>query len=233
MLDYITSKLSTAEKITNDRRIDRKKFNSLSSSYNKREEEERFLNDVEKGTTVSNLYESETDLTLSSIERKIENSEDEITDEDRRKLFFISMITTVALSVHNFPEGIALYTATIDDMKLGLTLGVAMIIHNCPEGIAVAVPTYFATRSKKTAILVTAISGIANPLGAFVTWSILKDGVSHVTFGLLFGLVAGIMAFITLQELLPNAYKYDKEDKVASKFIFLGMLLVGLIIMFL
>lgn len=234
-LSYISTLISKSQRYINTKKCDRKKFNSLSSSYDK-DEGQSLLNSMEEGKSsgTNSLYESETDLTLSNIERKIESTADEeIPEEDRRKLILMSIITTIALSVHNFPEGIALYTATIDDMKLGLTLGIAMIIHNCPEGIAVAIPTYFATKSKKRAIIITAISGIANPLGAFATMCFFKHGVSDFTFGVMFGLVAGIMTFITLQELLPNAYKYDKEDKVASRFVLLGMMLVGVIIMFL
>lgn len=203
-------------------------------------EQQKRLKAMEDGTTTPNNEKSPTPndelVTVrlpSELDKEVKlKPQEEISAKDRTHLLFVSIITAVALSVHNFPEGLATYTAAVDDQNMGIALGVAMIIHNIPEGMAVAIPTFFATKSKKIACIVTAISGSAQPIGAFFGWLILKDGVSHFVFGMMFGLVAGIMTFITLEELLPNANKYDPEDRVFSKFLFIGMLVVALIIMF-
>lgn len=161
------------------------------------------------------------------------NNDQIISESEKKKLLRVSIVTGIALSVHNFPEGLATFTAAMDSSKMGITLGIAMIIHDCPEGMAVAIPTFFATKSKTLSILVTAISGISQPIGALFAWLIIKDGVSDFVYGVLFGLVGGIMTMITLEELLPSAIKYDPEDVVTTKALMIGMGVVALILAFL
>lgn len=125
-------------------------------------------------------------------------------------LLKMGSFTALAIAIHNFPEGIATFTAALQDPGLGVAITVAIAIHNIPEGIAVAVPIYFATGDRKKAFKLSFLSGLAEPVGALVAFLILMPFLNDVMFGLIFAAVAGIMVFISLDELLPAAKKYDE-----------------------
>ena len=128
----------------------------------------------------------------------------------RAKLMRLGLFTAVAIAIHNFPEGIATFVAALQDTSLGITIAVAIAIHNIPEGIAVSVPVYYATGSRKKAFLWSLLSGLAEPLGALVGFAVLTAVINSVVFGILFAAVAGIMVFISLDELLPTAREYGE-----------------------
>lgn len=119
--------------------------------------------------------------------------------------------TAIAIAVHNFPEGMATFTAALADPSLGVAIAAAIAIHNIPEGISVAVPIYYATGDKKKAFTHSFLSGLAEPLGALVGFTLLRPFFSPALMGLLFALVAGIMVFISLDELLPSAEEYGEH----------------------
>lgn len=125
-------------------------------------------------------------------------------------LLKMGMFTALAIGIHNFPEGIATFVSTIQDPALGLAIAIAVAIHNIPEGIAVSVPIYYATNDKKKAFRLSFLSGLAEPVGAVVAFLILMPFLNDVVFGVIFAMVAGIMVFISLDELLPAAKKYDE-----------------------
>jgi ZIP family zinc transporter len=133
-------------------------------------------------------------------------------DESKRKtLLRMGLFTALAIAIHNFPEGLATFVATISDAELGISIAIAIAIHNIPEGIAVAIPIYHATGSKKKAMFWTFFSGLAEPLGAVIGFVLLRSVFNDTTFGFLFAAVAGIMIYISLDELLPSAEKYGKH----------------------
>ncbi|MFD2654697.1 zinc transporter ZupT [Gracilibacillus thailandensis] len=125
-------------------------------------------------------------------------------------LLKMGMFTALAIAIHNFPEGIATFTAALQDPGLGIAIAVAIAIHNIPEGIAVSVPIYFSTGDKKKAFKLSFLSGLAEPIGALAAFLFLMPFLSDVLFGMIFAAVAGIMVFISLDELLPAAKKYDE-----------------------
>ncbi len=127
------------------------------------------------------------------------------------RLLRMGLFTALAIAIHNFPEGLATFTGALTDPALGLSIAVAIAIHNVPEGIAVSVPVYYATGSRKRAFFYSFISGVAEPVGALIGYLILLRFFSDAMFGILFGMVAGIMVFISLDELLPSAQKYGKH----------------------
>ncbi len=86
-----------------------------------------------------------------------------------------------------------------------------MAIHNIPEGIAVSVPIYYATGSKRKAFRLSFLSGLAEPVGALVGYLLLLPLMTDTLMGILFAFVAGIMVFISLDELLPAAEKYGEH----------------------
>ncbi|MBM7662568.1 ZIP family zinc transporter [Bacillus mesophilus] len=125
-------------------------------------------------------------------------------------LLKMGSFTALAIAIHNFPEGIATFTATLQDPSIGIAIAVAVAIHNIPEGIAVSVPVYFATGDKKKAFKLSFLSGLSEPVGAVVAYLILMPYLNDVMFGIIFAAVAGIMVFISLDELLPAAKQYDE-----------------------
>jgi len=144
--------------------------------------------------------------------RKIEEMSN-LNSTYNKKLLRMGLFTALAIAIHNFPEGLATFTATLSDPTIGLSIAIAIAIHNIPEGIAVSVPIYFATGSKKKAFWLSFSSGLAEPVGAIIGYTILKPFFNELTFGLLFASVAGIMVFISIDELLPTAREYDLGHK--------------------
>ena len=127
------------------------------------------------------------------------------------KLMKMGAMTAVAITIHNFPEGIATFMAAIDNSTLGITIATAVAIHNIPEGIAVSIPIFYATGSRKKAFCFTLVSGLAEPLGALLTYLILMPFLSPVVMGCVFAVVAGIMVYISVDELLPSAHEYGEH----------------------
>jgi ZIP family zinc transporter len=122
-----------------------------------------------------------------------------------RKLMRMGLMTALVIGIHNFPEGIATFMSAIDNPTLGIAIAAAIAIHNIPEGIAVSVPIYYATGSRRKAFLLSLSSGLAEPIGALLAYAVLLPFLSPTLLGCLFGFVAGIMVFISLDELLPAA----------------------------
>lgn len=125
-------------------------------------------------------------------------------------LIRVGLMSALAIFLHNFPEGLATFTAGLKAPSLGLPIAVAVAIHNIPEGIAVSVPIYLATGNKKKAFIWSLMSGLSEPLGALVGYLILSPFLNDTILGILFAAVAGIMVFISLDELLPTSREYGK-----------------------
>ncbi len=123
-------------------------------------------------------------------------------------LMRLGLFTAVAIGIHNFPEGLATFAAALSDVQLGISIAIAIAIHNIPEGISVAVPIMYATGSRRKAFWYSFLSGVSEPLGALAGYLVLRPFFSDALFGVLFALVAGIMVFISLDELIPTAKKY-------------------------
>ncbi|EDP5474056.1 zinc transporter ZupT [Campylobacter jejuni] len=120
------------------------------------------------------------------------------------------IFTALAIAIHNFPEGFATFISSLDNLTLGIAIAIAVAIHNIPEGLAVSLPIYHATGDKKKAFIYSALSGFAEPLGAFVGALILLPFIGDLTLAISFAVIAGIMVFVSLDELLPAAKTYDK-----------------------
>lgn len=127
------------------------------------------------------------------------------------KLMRMGLMSALAIAIHNFPEGLATFTAALKEPALGIAIAVAIAIHNIPEGLAVSVPIYYATGNRKKAFYYSFLSGLSEPVGAMIGYLLFAKYFNNVTFGILFALVAGIMVFISLDELLPTAREYGEE----------------------
>ena len=141
------------------------------------------------------------------------------------RLMRMGLFSALAIGIHNFPEGLATFMGALTDPTLGITIAVAIAIHNIPEGIAVSAPVYYATKSRKKAFWLSFASGLAEPIGALIGYFLFRSLFNEATFGLIFAAVAGIMVYISLDELLPTAEEYG-EHHVA-----IGGLVAGMAVM--
>lgn len=163
---------------------------------------------------------------LASTE-DIDNIQQDHVDKKKADLLRMGMFSALAIAIHNFPEGLATFTGALQDPALGISIAVAIAIHNIPEGIAVSVPLYYATGSKRKAFKWSFLSGLSEPVGAIIGYLILMPIMNDLVYGILFAGVAGIMVFISLDELLPTAEKYG-EHHLAIYGVVAGMAVMAL-----
>ena len=130
---------------------------------------------------------------------------------EAHRLLRTGLMVAVAVTIHNLPEGLAVFASAVSQPRLGLVIAMAIAIHNIPEGIAVSIPIYCATGSRKKAFWFSVLSGLSEPLGALIGWLVLMPIMNDVLFGIVFAGVAGIMVFISLDELLPTAQAYGEH----------------------
>jgi ZIP family zinc transporter len=147
--------------------------------------------------------------------------------EENGELMRMGLFSALAIAIHNFPEGLATFISALQDPSLGISIAIAIAIHNIPEGIAVSVPIFFATGSKKKAFKYSFLSGLSEPLGALVGYFLLMHLFDERVFGLIFAAVAGIMVYISLDELLPTAQKYG-EHHIAIWGLISGMIVMAI-----
>lgn len=131
--------------------------------------------------------------------------------ERRNRMMKMGVITAIAIAIHNFPEGFATFLAGLSDPTIAIPVAVAIAIHNIPEGIAVAVPLREATGSRRKALWWATLSGLAEPAGALVGFVLLMPFIGPEAMGLCFAAVAGVMVFISVDELLPTAISSGKH----------------------
>ena len=151
---------------------------------------------------------------------------------NEKALHRLGLMSALAIAIHNFPEGIATFIGALNDPEMGAGITFAIAIHNIPEGSAVAIPIYYATKSKGKALLYATLSGLSEPIGALLCWGIAAIfGVeltgSSPAFPLILAAVAGIMIYISLDELLPTAEKYGKHH-IAIAGVVGGMAIMGI-----
>lgn len=159
-----------------------------------------------------------------------------IPNEDNRRsadsktnfdLFRVGIVSTIALMIHNFPEGIATFVSGYQDTALGISVALAISLHNIPEGITIAMPIYYATKSRYKALKYALLSGMAEPLGAFIAFLCLKPFINELILGIIFAVVSGIMLYISLAELIPSSRKYGYYN-LSLLSIFLGISIMPL-----
>ncbi|NIK53500.1 zinc transporter ZupT [Xanthomonas arboricola] len=152
-------------------------------------------------------------------------------DDNRAYIRRVGLMTAIAITAHNFPEGLATFFATLESPAVGMPLAFAIAIHNIPEGIAIAVPVYFATRNKFYAFGASLLSGLAEPIGAGIGYLALSRVLSEAVFGTVFGLISGVMVFLALDELLPAAKRYAQgHETVYGLVAGMGTLAISLVL---
>lgn len=141
----------------------------------------------------------------------VDGVESDSNGESEKKLLRMGKFAALAIAIHNFPEGLATFISALQDPAIAIPIAVAIAIHNIPEGIAVSVPLYYATGDRKKAFLYSFLSGLSEPVGALIGYLILMPFINDILFGVIFGMVAGIMIYISLDELLPSAQEYGEH----------------------
>ncbi len=163
-------------------------------------------------------YENPHEL---NVAEKIESA----SEKEKRKLLRMGIFSALAIGIHNFPEGLATFMGGLANPALGISIAVAIAIHNIPEGLAVSAPIYYATKSRKKAFFYSFLSGLSEPVGAIIGYFILRSFFNETTFGFIFASVAGIMVYISLDELLPTAEEYGEHHLA------IGGLIGGMLVM--
>jgi ZIP family zinc transporter len=143
----------------------------------------------------------------------------------RRRLLRMGLFSALAIAIHNFPEGLATFLGALSNPRLGVSIAVAIAIHNIPEGLAVSAPVYFATHSRRTAFWVSFLSGLAEPVGGLLGFFLFRSFPNPLLFGLVFAGVAGVMVYVSLDELLPAAREYGAHHLA------IGSLMAGMAVM--
>jgi len=153
--------------------------------------------------------------------------EEETYEKKKGKLEKVAILLFLGIFIHNFPEGIVVFFSSVTNLKLGLLVALAIAMHNIPEGIAVSMPILYATKSRKKAIWYSFLSGIAEPIGAILSFFILYKFLNDFILGLILSATAGVMIFISFDELLPYVYKH-KNQHFSILGLFLGMFVISL-----
>jgi ZIP family zinc transporter len=151
----------------------------------------------------------ESDINIDLRPTDTLQKQQEYSQIAHRKLFQMGIFSAIAIAIHNFPEGLATFMGALSDPAIGISLAIAIAIHNIPEGIAVSLPIYYATRNRKKAFIYSFASGLTEPIGALIGYFLLSSYLTPTTFGIIFAGVAGIMVYISLDKLLPEAEEHS------------------------
>ncbi len=152
--------------------------------------------------------------------------------QQRRKIKRAGLITALAVTLHNFPEGMATFLVSSQNLALGIPVAAAIAIHNIPEGIAIALPIFQATGKKRLAVLYSFLSGISEPVGGLIGVILLKTVMPEQTIGIMTAAVAGIMVYLSFDTLLPLSREYGENHHVIIGIIS-GMLIMSFSLIFL
>lgn len=171
---------------------------------------------------IDNIFPDHIDPNLLSNE-----TTDEAESLKRRALNRTGLLTALAIGVHNLPEGLVTFMASYSNVSWGLSIAIAIAIHNIPEGVAVALPIYQATNNKRKAFSLALLSGVAEPIGALIGYFLLWPFLNELTMGVVFAVIAGIMIYISFDELIPIAANYAQSGYALSG-LFLGMLVMAI-----
>lgn len=174
---------------------------------------------------IANFIPEPTLVPPSDVKTKKKKGDEggkDILKKHRQQVLFSGIVTAVGISLHNFPEGMAVFLGSMKGLRVGVNLALAIALHNIPEGVAVALPVYFATQSKWQAFKLATLSGFAEPLGVIIVAYLFPSSLNPEILEGLLGSVGGVMAFLTLHEMLPLAFDYAGQ-KQSVKAVFFGM----------
>ena len=134
------------------------------------------------------------------------------TKKEASNLYKIGILSMISLMIHNFPEGIIVFISAYTNIKIGIKMCIAIMLHNIPEGIAISIPLYYSGKGKKNAIKYTLISGLAEPIGAVLSYIFLKDYINDTLLSFILMFTGGLMIGLSISEILKEVIKYKKND---------------------
>ncbi len=169
-----------------------------------------------------NPHEVRAEVDMEALRQQGDGS-----DSRDHRLWRMGIVAALAITIHNFPEGIATFLSALHDPKTGIAVGIAVALHNIPEGVSVSVPIFYATGNRRRAFALSVLSGLAEPLGALLALATLNFFVPEKVMGLVFGAVAGVMIYVSLDELLPTARRYGKSHEVLAGIV-AGMVIIAI-----
>jgi zinc transporter, ZIP family len=139
---------------------------------------------------------------------------DLIDVKSQNRLLRTGFLLAIVITIHNIPEGLVTFSVGLSEIKLAIVIAIAIAIHNIPEGISVSVPLLYATGNKNKAFFYAFLSGLAEPLGAVLGFLVIAPFLSEAILAILFAITAGIMVYISIDELLPMAHRYGQGHVV-------------------
>ena len=181
-------------------------------------------------TIPSSGYEVQT---ITGTTRDLSKA-DYFVESDITKIHSVGILSAVAITFHNIPEGIITYIGYVDNPVVGLSLAIGIAAHNIPEGLSVALPVFYATKNRGKAFVWSLVSGLAEPLGAFLCMLFLRKFMNDYIFGFLFGVTGGIMTQISICELFPTGLSFENDKNYTSyAFLFgIGFILISFILLY-
>jgi zinc transporter, ZIP family len=161
-----------------------------------------------------NPHELRTDADLQQLKASQQTAR--LPAAKHHPLWRMGLFTAMAIAIHNFPEGMATFIAALEDPFTGVAIAIAVALHNIPEGVSVSVPIFYATGRRGWAFTLSFLSGLAEPLGGVVAAVTLDWLLPPQVMGLVFASVAGIMVYVSIDELLPTARQYGRSHEVLA-----------------
>ena len=164
--------------------------------------------------SADNPHELRADSDLEAL--KIGSQSHPAHQEHREHLGRLGFVTATAIAIHNFPEGMATFLAALNDPRTGVAIAAAVALHNIPEGISVSVPIFYATGRRGRAFLYSFLTGLSEPLGGLMAAFALNWFFPPYAMGLVFASVAGVMVYVSIDELLPTAHRYGRSHEILA-----------------
>ena len=152
-------------------------------------------------------------------------------NKEQKEILSAGIMTAIGIALHNFPEGVIVFISAVHDIRLGIALTIAIALHNIPEGFSIGMPIFYATNNRKKTFGYSLAAGLAEPIGALIVFLLFRNLLTDHIVHLALGFVAGIMVFISLDELLPLSFKNSDPHKVTMGII-CGMLIMFITLIF-
>lgn len=203
--------------------MDAAEIDKMRAEFNEKVESERSIDAQETTTPANPVKEADDEEIGTDIAAIIDTR----TGEEQKQLTHMGWAMLAAIAIHNFPEGMVTYLAYMQESSVGVALAIGIAIHNIPEGLCVAMPLYYATGRRWYAFMWGTVSGLTEPFGALLVYLVLSSGLSGNVDGILFGIVAGMMSVISVDELIPTAHRYTDSPKSVTYSLIFGMFFIA------
>jgi ZIP family zinc transporter len=164
--------------------------------------------------SADNPHELRADSDLDAL--KVAGGRGTGTQDHGAHLGRLGFFTAAAIAIHNFPEGMATFLAALDDPRTGVAIAAAVALHNIPEGISVSVPIFYATGNRGRAFTYSLLTGLSEPLGGLLAAFALNWFLPDYAMGLVFASVAGVMVYVSIDELLPTAHRFGRSHEILA-----------------